>query len=129
MKSETVQKWLDRVEYDLDTAKALLQTRRYIYVVFMCQQCIEKCLKALLEYQGKGILPIHNLRRLGELADMIEELDEPTLAKFDFLSQYYISARYKEDVAQLSRGMNETVARDFVQFTEEVVQWLSQKMK
>jgi HEPN domain-containing protein len=60
--SKIFQKWLDRVTYDMDTAKAMLQTGRLIYSIFMCQQSLEKCFKALLASQGKEIVPIHNLR-------------------------------------------------------------------
>jgi HEPN domain-containing protein len=123
------QKWLERVTYDLDTAKAMLKTKRYIYAVFMCQQSIEKCLKALLAYKEKEILPIHNLRRLSELAKILEEYDKTTLVKLDFLSRYYINARYKEDLKELSKGITLKVAQDFVQFTEEIIEWLYQKMK
>lgn len=74
-------KWLDRVAYDMDTAKAMLQTGRLIYAIFMCQQSLEKCLKALLAYENKEIVPIHNLRRLAEQATVIQELDDSTLVK------------------------------------------------
>src|SRR4030042_6025524 len=123
------QKWVDRVTYDMDTAKAMLQTGRLIYAIFMCQQSLEKCFKALLSYQGKEIIPIHNLRRLAELSVDIYELNPDALIKLDFLSSYYINARYKEDLQQLSRGITETTAQDFIQFTEDFVKWLSQKMK
>jgi HEPN domain-containing protein len=96
--TKTFQKWLDRVAYDMDTAKAMLQTGRLVYAIFMCQQSIEKCFKALLAYEDKEIVPIHNLRRLAELANVIQELDEARLVKLDFLSNYYINARYKEDL-------------------------------
>lgn len=33
-------------DYDYDTAIAMMQTRRYLYVGFMCHQTIEKALKA-----------------------------------------------------------------------------------
>jgi hypothetical protein len=56
-------------------------------------------------------------------------MDEPTLVKLDFLSSYYINARCKEDLQQLSRGITESVARDFVQFSEGVIAWLCQKIK
>ena len=121
--------WLDRVVYDMDTAKAMLQTGRLIYAIFMCQQSLEKCFKALLAYKDRDIVPIHNLRRLAELADVIHEIDEPTLAKLDFLSSYYINARYREDLQQLSKGITESVARDFIQFSEGVIAWLCEKMK
>jgi HEPN domain-containing protein len=122
-------RWLDRVTYDLDTAKAMLQTGRLIYAIFMCQQSLEKCFKALLSFQGKEIIPIHNLRRLAELSVVIDELNHNALIKLDFLSSYYINARYKEDLQQLSRGITETTAQDFIQFTEDLVKWLCQKMK
>jgi len=121
--------WLDRVAYDIDTAKAMLQTGRLIYAIFMCQQSLEKCFKALLAYKDKEIVPIHNLRRLAELTEVIHEMDETTLVKLDFLSSYYINARYKEDLQQLSRGITESVAQDFVQFSEGVIAWLWQKIK
>ncbi len=127
--SEISRKWLDRVLYDMDTAKAMLQTQRFIYAVFMCQQAIEKCFKALLVYQDVEIVPIHNLRRLAELAGVVHELDEAVLMKLDFLSRYYINARYKEDLNQLSKGITEPVTQDFIQFSEEIVTWLCQKMK
>ena len=123
------QMWLDRVAYDMDTAKAMLQTGRLIYAVFMSQQSLEKCFKGLLAYQDKEIIPIHNLRRLAELSNVIQELDEPMLMKLDFLSNYYINARYKEDLQQLSKGITEAVAQDFIQFSEGLITWLCQKMK
>jgi len=123
-----IQMWLDRVVYDMDTAKAMLQTGRWIYSIFMCQQSLEKCLKALIAYQDKEIVPIHNLRRLAEIASIIHEFDESTLVKLDFLSNYYINARYKEDLNQLSKGINETLVQDFIQFSEGTIAWLCQKM-
>lgn len=124
-----VQKWLDRVSYDLDTAKAMLQTGRLIYAVFMCQQSLEKAIKALLVFQGKEVIPIHNLRRLAEKASITQELDDSTLIKLDFLSNYYINARYKEDLQQLSKGISDKVAGDFVDFAEGLIKWLREKMK
>ena len=121
--------WLDRVAYDLDTAKAMLQTDRLIYAIFMCQQALEKCFKALLAHEDREVVPIHNLRRLAEFASIIQELDEPTLLKLDFLSSYYINARYKEDLEELSKGITDTVAQDFITFTEGIIEWLCQKMK
>jgi HEPN domain-containing protein len=123
------QKWLDRADYDMDTAKAMLRTGRLIYAVFMCQQSLEKFFKALLAYEDKEIVPIHNLRRLSEFAAVVHELDEPTLLKLDFLSSFYINSRYKEDLQQLSKGITEPVVRDFIQFSEELIKWLCQKMK
>src|SRR5438034_10717590 len=36
-----------KLVYDLDTAEAMLKSRRHLYVVFMCHLAIEKTLKAV----------------------------------------------------------------------------------
>lgn len=37
--------WEYKATYDLETARAMQQTGRYTYVVFMAQQAIEKMVK------------------------------------------------------------------------------------
>ena len=69
-----VSQWLERSNYDLETAKAMLDAGRYLYVAYMCQQAIEKLLKAIIAQHGKENLPIHNLNRLAELAELRREL-------------------------------------------------------
>jgi HEPN domain-containing protein len=127
--SQIIQKWIDRVAYDMDTAKAMLHAGKYIYVIFMCQQSLEKCLKGLLAFQQKEIVPIHNLRRLAEYSGIIGQIEEANMIKLDFLSRFYINSRYKEDLNELSKGITEKVAQDYLKFTEEFVEWLYQKMK
>lgn len=129
MNSDKSQKWLARVEYDLQTAEAMLSSGRYIYAVFMCQQSIEKSFKALISHNSNEVLPVHNLRRLAESTGLINLLDEKQLIKLDFLSQYYISARYKEDITELSKGVTKEFSEDMINFTKEIVKWIIQKMK
>lgn len=121
MVSENVRKWLERVEYDLQTAEAMVHTARYIYAVFMCQQAIEKCLKALIVHRGREAFPIHNLRRLSELCEV--KFNDDQLKKLDFLSQYYINARYKEDLTELSQGITKEIAQSFIDFSREIITW------
>lgn len=125
---ERVTKWLERSEYDIQTAEAMLQAGRCIYAVFMSQQAIEKCFKALMASRESDILPVHNLRRLAELSDAARELNEDQLMKLDFLSQYYINARYKEDIGELSRGITEEFSKSIIQFSKEMIQWIEKRM-
>jgi HEPN domain-containing protein len=53
-----VEKWIERAEYDLETARAMLHARRYLYVAYICQQSIEKALKALIAHKNIENLPI-----------------------------------------------------------------------
>jgi len=45
-----IEYWIEIAAYDLATAKALLETKRFLYVGFMCHQAIEKILKAIKSY-------------------------------------------------------------------------------
>ena len=45
MRSDT-QNWIALAEYDLETARHMLATGRYLYVVFMSHLALEKILKA-----------------------------------------------------------------------------------
>jgi len=48
MSKKIEQNWFSFAEYDLATAKALLQTKRYLYVAFMCQEGHRKDTEGLL---------------------------------------------------------------------------------
>jgi len=43
--------WFKQADYDLDTARAMFDSGRYIYTIFMCHLSIEKALKGV--YAGK----------------------------------------------------------------------------
>lgn len=45
MKAAT-RNWVESADYDLDTAHHMLETGRYLYVVFTCHLALEKMLKA-----------------------------------------------------------------------------------
>ena len=47
------QEWLKQADYDFETAKAMFDTGRYIYSIFMCHLTIEKVLKAWYTKQNQ----------------------------------------------------------------------------
>jgi HEPN domain-containing protein len=42
MGEKIIKNWIALAEYDFETAKAMLDSGRYLYVAFTCQQVIEK---------------------------------------------------------------------------------------
>ena len=57
--------WAELSDYDLITARAMLKSKRYLYVGFMCHQSIEKILKAYYTRIKDKVAPYsHNLRYL-----------------------------------------------------------------
>jgi HEPN domain-containing protein len=67
--SESSRRWAEQARYDLDTARAMFDAGRYLYVLFCCQQAVEKILKALVARRSNKLPPrVHHLVRLAELA-------------------------------------------------------------
>jgi len=116
--------WVERAEYDLGSAKAMLDTGRYLYVGYMCQQAAEKLLKAIIAQQNKENLPIHNLSRLVEIAEIKNHLNSE---QFNFLAEltpYCIEARYGDYKESLSEIINEQRAKEVYEKTQEIFKWL-----
>jgi len=119
--------WLDSAEYDLATAEAMQNAKRWVYVVFMCQQSIEKLLKGLyVLYIDDDVPRIHSLSSIyRKLADKLPETaDETLLDLFDSLSAFYLSGRYTEYKERISKSVNSTDANDLLARTREAFKWL-----
>ena len=85
-------------------------------------------MKALIAQQNKENLPIHNLNRLAELAEIKNDLDAE---QFDFLAEltpYSIEARYGDYKEGLSEIINEEKARQIYERTQEIFRWLYRKL-
>lgn len=62
MDVDKVKYWTEIYDYDLETAEAMIQTKRWLYVGFMCHQTIEKIFKAYWCSKIEGTSPMsHNL--------------------------------------------------------------------
>jgi HEPN domain-containing protein len=98
--------WLDFADRDLQAAR-LLVDREYVsnVVLFHAQQCVEKCLKALLEENGVLVPHIHSVVKLNSLvmeeAGISLNLDEDEL---DLVDAVYIDTRYPSGLGLLPFG-------------------------
>lgn len=121
--------WMERAAYDLETGESLLKSGRYLYVAFLCEQCIEKILKAYLTSLGRTPPLIHNLLRLAEEADLLPAMAENQKLFLADLNPFYIKARYGEYKDALSGICSAEKAHSFVAQTRELIQWLKPKIK
>jgi len=84
--NDKVTYWAEMSDYDFDTAAAMLETRRFLYVGFMCHQVIEKILKAYWsKVYEEPPLKIHSLSRLAEKTGLDKEMSEEQLDFIDSL--------------------------------------------
>ncbi len=89
--------WLDIAEDDLETAEYCYHGKRYLWSLFMCQQSIEKAIKAVFfEKTGKVPPRKHDLISLAGVADVLRDCDENTQDLFRHLSLFYIETRYPD---------------------------------
>jgi HEPN domain-containing protein len=120
--------WLESAEYDLETARNILSSERYIYVIFFCHLVIEKMLKALVTEVHQEPAPrSHDLIYLAKRA---ETKLEPKLYEFiSKLNNASIPTRYPSDMRQRLSEYSKQVAASYLKQTEEVAQWLKSHPK
>ena len=124
---EKFEYWLDIAQYDLETAGAMFDAGRWLYVVFMCQQAIEKVCKGLyLLFINDEIPRIHDINSiLTKFADKLPSvIDDDKRLLFAKLSAFYLNNRYPEYKDRLSLSLNREDVQSILEKTREAFAWL-----
>lgn len=129
MTEEIAKKWRIRAKYDLDTAEAMHTSRRYLYVAFMCQQSLEKIMKAIIIDKGGEVLRTHNLVRLAEIAGVYQAMDNKRKDFLANLTPFAIESRYGDYRKRLSEIINKKMAAKYLMETKEIFKWLRELKK
>ena len=121
--------WLESAEYDLQTARAMLETKRLLYVGFMCHQVIEKSLKGIYVSRNPDAeLPyIHKLLRLANLSGVYDEMSDSQKELLDTLGPLNIEARYPMHKELLLQSLTVERCEIMIQETEALYVWLKTK--
>lgn len=121
--------WLEMCHYDLETAQAMLETKRYLYVGFLCHLIIEKALKA---YWSKVMeeppLKIHNLAKFADRTGLAKEMTESQLTFIDTLEPLNIEARYPSYKDRLVRSLTPEYCQVLLQTTQNLFQWIKTRL-
>ena len=121
--------WIEMSDYDFDTAKAMLETKRYLYVAFMCHQTIEKILKAywsnVLE---EPPLKIHSLSRLAEKSGLDKDMSEEQTDFIDELEPLNIEARYPSYKERLMKSLTADRCKKLIEQTDKLRIWIKSKL-
>lgn len=124
---ENVLYWVDLSDYDFETAEAMLRSKRYLYVGFMCHQTIEKILKAYLVV-ATGIIPpySHNLAFLSEKSGLSELMTEDQKSFLDKIEPLNIQARYPEYKERLLKELSAIKCKNLLAQTNLFQKWIKQ---
>ena len=129
--NDKVMYWLDLVEYDIETAKAMLRSSRYLYVGFMCHQAVEKALKAVV---AKDCAPhefpqkTHDLNKLAVQANLFDKMSEAQKDFIEYLRPMNIEARYPECKESALETLSDRQCAKTIKETEDFVCWIRTKL-
>lgn len=127
--NDKVSYWVELSDYDLDTASAMLDTKRFLYVGFMCHQSIEKLIKAVLSTQADEIPPkVHNLIRLAEKASLLDKMTDTQKKTLFLLNPLNIESRYPSYKDNLLKQLTADKCSDIINQTKELAQWIKTQL-
>ncbi len=127
---DKVQYWIEMAGYDYETSKAMLNTKRYLYVGFMCHQTIEKIIKAVLvsRFPDQSVPYIHNLTKLAKSADIYKDMEETQKDILDTLEPLNIEARYPIAKTELLASLSFERCEKIITETEELFLWIKNQL-
>jgi HEPN domain-containing protein len=124
---EKYEYWLEIAQYDLETADAMFSSGRWLYVLVMCQQAIEKLVKGLYTlYIDDNVPRIHNIKTLVKRFEdkLPVKVPDDKYHFFDVLTRYYLDNRYPDFISAIGVQTNETTAKMILSQTKETYSWL-----
>ena len=127
---KNVKYWLDISEYDLETAEAMLEKARFLYVGFMCHQTIEKIVKAYYQQELKQLPPkTHNIILLAQQSNLYDNFSDAQKAFIEVLQPLNIEARYPDYRERLLLSLNQDKCKNILQKTRELFKWIKEKLR
>lgn len=121
--------WIESAEYDLDTAKAMFDTGRYLYVGFTCHLTVEKLLKAAIANSGKFPPKIHNLPKLADEGNITGKLSEKQIEFLVRVNPLNIEGRYPKYRSKINSILTPDRCKELIQETEEFYVWMQEYLK
>jgi len=122
--AEKIQHWINLSNYDVETAEAMLQTKRYLYVGFMCHQVVEKIFKACYAKLKEDTPPFtHDLEYLALKSGFYETLTEKQQDFIGELNPLNIEARYSEYKAEIAKRLTPAKCVKLLEQTKKLQQW------
>jgi len=127
--SEKVQYWLELANTDLGAAKAMLESKYFLHVGFMCHLTIEKALKAAITHFTNEIPPkIHQLVKLATKAGIHDKMTEEQRELLRELNPLNIEGRYPEYKQGIAQTLNNDKCVQLIAKTEDLLCWIKKQL-
>ena len=125
--AKKITEWMKQADYDVETAKAMLDAGRYVYCVFMAHLAVEKALKSIYIKHLKVHAPkTHSLVHLSQTAKISFTQD---LKEFiENLDEISIPTRYPEELDKILQTYGKPKADSVLQKARETILCLKQEL-
>lgn len=120
MRQEAKNWWLQAAK-DFDAAKYNLKGNRFYLAAFMCQQSVEKAIKALIIQRTEDFPKIHDLTKLAKMVNAPLEMLE-LCAK---INPAYIASRYPDTAKKYSKKE----CNELLKYAKKVLEWIKKNLK
>lgn len=118
--------WFVQAEYDLETAKVMFKTGRYIYTIFMCHLCIEKALKGLYVKKFEKNPPkVHDLVYLVKKINL--EVPSQHEDYLKIINELSVPTRYPDDLNKILKEYTKSKTKNALNKAEDLFLWLKKK--
>ena len=129
MEIDKVKYWTGLSDYDLDTAEAMFQTRRWLYVGFMCHQTIEKIFKAYWNSKIEEACPMsHNLINIAQSCGLNAIMSEEQKLFISEIMPLNIESRYPSYKQAIAEKLSEEKCRNLIDNTKTLQQWIKDRL-
>ncbi|MGM5482242.1 MAG: HEPN domain-containing protein [Nanobdellota archaeon] len=119
--------WLEQSDADIDGAKFNFDGGKYYIAAFLCQQAVEKALKALFLHEKKGEIPqSHSLVYLASNTNVAQDY----MSFLKELTPKFIDTRYPDASVDLPANIyDKENTQRLLEKSMEVLQWIKSQMK
>ncbi len=127
--NDTVKYWIGISDYDMETADAMLISKRYLYVGFMCHQTIEKIFKAYYVQNKEEAAPhSHSLSYIVKEGGFYKSFSEDQKDFIDQIEPLNIEARYPSYKERLLKSLTEQKCQEILNNTTHLQEWIKARL-
>lgn len=125
MELDKVKYWTELSDYDLDTADAMFNTGRWLYVGYMCHQVIEKIFKAFWCSRKEEPAPYsHNLLNIAQSCGLGQLFSEEQITFISQIMPLNIEARYPSYKKEIGEYLSKEKCRILLNDTKAMQIWV-----
>lgn len=129
MDLDKVKYWEELSDYDMETAEAMFQTKRWLYVGFMCHQTIEKIFKAYWCSKIEGTSPMsHNLINIAQSCGLNSIMSEEQKLFISAIMPLNIESRYPSYKHSISDALSEDRCKELIENTKLLQAWIKERL-